>query len=73
MEVPVSVYCNRCDRWFSVERDDLTNLKGRRQVLCEDCGNPIYLPSPHAWPLVRQRALDFLQSVLRRSRSSRVP
>ena len=69
MEVPVSVYCNRCDKWFSVEQADLTNLNGRRQALCEDCGNSVFLPSPHV--TVRQRAVELVQSVLRRSKSSR--
>ena len=71
MKVPVSVYCNRCDRWFEVEPEDQMQLKSGKQARCEDCGSMINLPTPHAWLLVRQRAANLLQSVFRGQKNRR--
>ena len=59
MNNPVSIYCPRCDMWMQFEEEDLTEVNGRKQVLCDGCGTPLYPVQPG----VRQRATNFLRSV----------
>jgi hypothetical protein len=66
MNIPVSVYCNRCDMWMQVEEQDLSEFDGRAQVLCDGCGNPLYPPQPGVW----RRAASLLRSVFHSSKGT---
>jgi hypothetical protein len=58
-----SFYCNHCDKWVDGIPDaSKPAVSGFKQVLCDDCRNPIYYRAPRFWRKLQRLAYRYFRS-----------